>query len=222
MLPLFGRTRKEVPTVVGFNDEWIVPSDQELYGRSKVEVIEKQDSTIDNKSDTNSNVVFELKTVEEVSSECDESIQNSLSVINDASDDVIMSDIGESFADETFSVINNEQATTGICDEAVNIESDAFEIESVDDEMKSLIIRLNELERKFEELNLKVSKMETNCYNNDSNSTNKSSIFGNEFINAMQEIMKTGVSYQQRVVGKFIEELDQMFDFDLSDFDPFK
>lgn len=202
MLPLFGRTRK-TPNISGFNEEWVVPSEQELYGRSKNEPIE----------------TVQLKTVEEESNEVDSVEQMTT---NNCDCDIILSDIttkdGESFADETFSVIEPDL-------QEADVIVDSIEIEVIDDDslppkdnLESIMARLTILERKFEEINAKISKMGSASSNCDSNQ----SIFVNEFVNAIQDLMKTGMSYQQKIVGTFIEELDQMFDIDIRDFDPFK
>ena len=253
MLPLFGRSRKS-PVIAGFDEEWIVPNDQELYGKSKT---------------SGQSRTAHLKTVEEVSNEASiinseaSIINNEASIINnDASviatadsyatldqiimtaslnikrsietdSDFVFSDITtnettEYFADETFSVMDEQECE--LIDEIANV--DSVEIEVIDSEIEdfnesavdSLLIRISEMERKIEVLYSKVTKLElsTQIGNNNATCDSNSSIFVNEIINVVQDVMKTGISYQQKVVGKFIDEFDEMFDFDFNDFDPLK
>lgn len=225
MLPLFGRTRKaaaaEIP-MENINDEWCIPSDQELYGRSKAEkmkieagekaeMIENRD--IETISDMK--IVSDITNAENITNvtgnvTCDSVSFQSMN--NDQADDVvIMSESEINFSNYTFSIMNNE---TTIVDTVVINEN--FPTECA---FKTVLERLVTLERKFEDLNIKVTKMEEDAQKGNSSDSN-ASIFVNEFVGFMQDVMKSGLSYQQRVLGKFIDELDTMFEFDFTDFAP--
>ena len=38
----------------------------------------------------------------------------------------------------------------------------------------------------------------------------------------MHEMMKTGLTFQQKMIGKLCDEFDEMFEIDFKNFDPFK
>ena len=232
MLPLFGRTRKtaalDIPMET-INDEWCIPSDQELYGRSKAEkmkletVLKSGANTVeDMAAASNTKALSDIATLSYITTSTvtaiDDVVCNSESFqyvepdIGD-SDVVIMSESEINFSNDTFSIMNNE--TTIVENVVIN---ECFPSQYA---FKTVLERLVTLERKFEELHIKVTKMEGNAKNGHSSDSN-ASIFVNEFVGFMQDVMKSGLSYQQQVLGKFIDEIDGMFDFDFNEFDPLK
>lgn len=232
MLPLFGRARKaataEIPMGT-INDEWCIPSDQELYGRTradkmKLEAVLNSEANKDESISTVSNIAVldDIPTVgyttTSVVSAVDDVVCNSESFqyvepnIGD-SDLINVSESEINFSNDTFSIMNNE---TTIVENVVIDESFPSQYA-----FKTVLERLVALERKFEDLNIKVTKMEESAQKGNSSDSN-ASIFVNEFVGFMQEVMKSGLSYQQQVLGIFIDELDGMFDFDFNNFDPLK
>lgn len=227
MLPLFGRSRKTAAaeiTIETINDEWCIPSDQELYGKSKaekmkLETVLKSETNKDEGTSDVSNItalgdittVSYITTVDNVVCNS-ESFQHVESDICD-SDVVIMNDSEIVFSNDTFSIINNE--TTVVENVVIN---ESFPSHYA---FKTVLERLVALERKFEDLNIKATKMEENAQERNSSDSN-ASIFANEFVEFMQDVMKSGLSYQQQILGIFIDELDGIFDFDFNDFDPLK
>jgi hypothetical protein len=221
MLPLFGR-RKTVVAEIPMEsiDEWCVPNDQELYGRSnavKASVFEYEA----NENDENEDITFvsdiksvsiDVTGVDEISRDCSSVLTFNNAESNDDDDDVIMNESEIDCSNETFSIMNNE---TNIVD--ISVSDQSFPTECA---FKTVLERLVTLERKFEDLNIKVTKMEVTAQKG--NSVSNASIFVGDFIELMQDVMKTGLSYQQQFMGKFIDELDGMFDIDFKDFDPLK
>lgn len=213
MLPLFGRTGRPAATsAIVLNDEWCVPTDQEIFGRSS-----RTDEAV-------------LETVNEVSNEtttstgATTSFQSMNETTDTADSEGMFSNITTVLGEDTFSIMNYETTIVTAIEDLEIIEADSTEEPScvIEIDMNSVLIKIRDLERKFEELNSKVTEYENmrsqkgNCA--DFNATS----FGNEFLGMMQELMKNGMAYQQGVLGKFIDELDGMFDIDLGDFDPFK
>lgn len=216
MLPLFGRTggRKPSATVaavaVGLNDEWCIPSDQELFGTRSSEVTES----------------YVLETVKEVSNESSSTNTSSFQSLNEEEG---MFNI----TDDTFAVMNSETTIVTSMEELEIIDTLVETAEHIDlptesnvdisnIDMNSVLKKLNDLERKFEELNSKITEFEKLRSQKGNYADSNATVFVNEFICMIQELMKSGLSYQQGIIGKFIDELDGMFDIDLSNFDPFK
>lgn len=232
MLPLFGRRRKTAVVEIPMEsiDEWCIPSDNEMYGRSKVEKSVITDHETDKKEDikaisdikvvgdtTAVNDITTISDIMSVSTADATVVHDSFQSLNnvEVDDEVVImneSEINFNFSNETFSIMNNE--TTIVDTSAVHDTSFP-----TDNAFKTVLERLVTLERKYEELNNKVTKMEEDAQKENSSDSN-ASIFVNEFIGFMQDVMKSGLSYQQQFMGKFIDELDGMFDFDLNDFDP--
>ena len=217
MLPLFGRTGRKPTASIVLNDEWCIPTDCELFGKSS-----KPDEVV-------------LETVNEVSNESTStgststsSSATSFQSMNDNSvmieEEVIFSNI----TDDTFSVMNNETTIVHAIEELEIIDDSSEEKEensqvmmsSVD--MNSVLIKISELERKYEELNSKITEFEKMRSQKGNNADSNATVFVNELLSMIQEIMKNGLSYQQGVLGKFMDELDGMFDIDFSNFDPLK
>lgn len=215
-------------------DEWCVPSDNELYGRSKAGKSAITDHEKDEKEDitavSDNTPVNDIKTVSDITTVSDIMLVNTaaLTIVDDvpgnsdsfqslnnveADDEVVIMNESEiNFSNETFSIMNND--TTIVDTSAVHDASFP-----TDCAFKTVLERLVALERKYEDLNSKITKMEEGSQKGNSSDSN-ASIFVNEFIDFMQDVMKTGLSYQQQFLGKFIDELDGMFDFDMTDFDP--
>ena len=218
MLPLFGRAGKKpsatvAAVAVGLNDEWCIPSDQELFGTRPSEVTES----------------YALETVIEVSNESSSTNTTSFQSLNE--EEGMFTNI----TDDTFAVMNNETTIVTSMEELEIIDTNehiALATESnvsianidmdMDMDMNSVLKKLNDLERKFEELNSKITEFEKLRSQKGNNTDSNATVFVNEFVCMIQELMKSGLSYQQGVIGKFIDELDGMFDIDLSNFDPFK
>lgn len=232
MLPLFGRTRKTaaaaaVINVEAINDEWCVPSDQELYGRSKTEQVKLEtvteteivpDKSIDTFVVTD-DTQNDMDTTEDIDTNVDNGNSVSFQSVNNGEADVVMveSEITfSSIADDTFSIMNNETSILSVSESLDTHFPSQFAF-------KTVLERLVALERKYEELNEKCTKMEQEqCDQKGNQNDSNSSIFVNEFIDLMQNVMKSGLDYQQRILGKFIDELDGMFDIDFTNFDPLK
>lgn len=227
MLPLFGRKRKTAAVEFPMEsiDEWCIPTDNEMYGKSKFEKSVIIDHETDEKEDlkditdiTDANdmpAISYITTVTDIMSvnKADATVvHDSLQSLNNVEvyDEVVTMNESEiNFSNETFSIETTIVDTSAVHDTSF----------PTDNAFKTVLERLVTLERKYEELNNKVAEMGEDAqkeYSSDSNA----SIFVNEFIGFMQDVMKSGLSYQQQFLGKFIDELDGMFDFDLNDFDP--
>lgn len=235
MLPLFGRTRKAVANVPleAVDDEWFVPSDQELYGiqgkmrldNDKVESdpVKNVNITTEMTFDTAQNFDNTTESVKNFNISTDTVDINDLEVSETVADNLIVDDT-------TFQSMNNESECTFSTDDAFSIMNNETTIIScpganssfpTSDAFKTVLERLVDLERKFEALNNKVTIMEQEAQKGIRRDS-KPSIFGSDFIEFMQEVMKSGLDYQQRVLGKFMDELDGLFNIDLTNFDPFK
>lgn len=229
MLPLFGRTKRAVVNILSeaVDDEWCVPSDQELYGsqgkQGKVRddhagVLSDTDNiaTANITAATSDTVNITIDNLDITADNLSDNL-NIAAIVDDATFQSMNNESDCTFSndnDDTFSIMNNE--TTIISCPVVNTSADISFPTS--DAFKTVLERLVDLERKYEELNMKVTNMEQDSQKGNS----KQSIFGNDFIEFMQEVMKSGLDYQQRFLGKFIDELDGMFDIDFTNFDPFK
>lgn len=218
MLPLFGRTRKAPADIQmeSINDEWCIPSDQEIYGRSKI--------TTDNSEIVISDVELSESEAEATVDSCASGVTgvNSLSFqsLNNGEADVVTVESEINFSDDTFSIMNNETTVIESCDKIIVNETTIESNVPCSCDLKTVLERLVALERKYEELNIKVTKMEQE-HPKRKFSDSDPSIFVNDFINFMQDVMKSGLSYQQRVLNKFIDEIET-FEIDFSNFDPWK
>lgn len=211
MLPLFGRTVKKPSPSIGFNDEWLIPTDQEIFGGSS-----RSDETI-------------LETLNEVSNENvinSPSLSNEMRSLQSISDmSVIVDGIDESeeiisnITTNTFAIMNNETTIVNSMEELELIENDELKMVSFD--LNAVLSRIKELERKCDELGMKIAKIEK-ILSEKGNSEFNATMFVNEFGCMIQDLMKNGLAFQQGIIGKLIDELDGIFDFDAKNFDPFK
>ena len=218
MLPLFGRTGRKTTAAAIINDEWCIPSDQELFGRS---------------SRTNDVV---LETVNEVSNENNSTISTtgvttSFQSMNDTTvmvdGEVMFSNITTVDGEDTFSIMNNETTIVNAMEDLEIIEDDgALETEvisnAMDVDLNLVLMKIRELERKYEVLHSRLTEYENSSSQKAINVDSTTTIFANEFLGILQDLMRNGIAYQQGVLGKFIDEIDGMFDINFSNFDPFK
>lgn len=225
MLPLFGRTRKAPADIQmeSINDEWCIPNDQEIYGRPKITTHINEMVISDcelSESEAEATVDISVSGVTGVASLSFQSLNNGEADVVTVESEINFSSI----VDDTFSIMNNETTVIESCDKIMvndtTIESTVESFMPSSCDLKTILERLVALERKYEELNIKVTKMEQEHPKRKSSDSNPS-IFVNDFINFMQDVMKSGLSYQQRVLNKFIDELET-FEIDFSNFDPWK
>lgn len=214
MLPLFGRTGRHAATsAIVLNDEWCIPTDQEIFGRSSrtVEAVLETVNEVSNETTTSTGATTSFQSMNETTDTA-------------ADSEVMFSNITTVLGEDTFSIMNYETTIVTAMEDLEIIEADSTEEPScvIEIDMNSVLIKIRDLERKFEELNSKVTEYEKMRSQKGNYADFNATSFGNEFLGMMQELMKNGMAYQQGVLGKFIDELDGMFDIDFSDFDPFK
>lgn len=218
MLPLFGRIGIKVPTVVTLNDEWCIPTDQEIFGRSRKieEVVLETVNEVSNETATNeSNSTGATKSFQSM---------NEITMMDDG--EGVFSNITTADGEDTFSIMNYETTIVNAIEDLEIVDDSCAEKSSnvIEIDMNSVLIKLRDLERKYEELNSKVAECEDMRTRKGNYADSTVPSFGNEFICMIQELMKNGMACQQGVIGKFIDELDGILDIDIdfTDIDPFK
>lgn len=209
MLPLLGRSithRPEMATPID-QEDWYVPSEEEL-SRSRCESFVVEDFYKDLETPS----IVTSAVVSNEDSNADSYSNFNSEVVIDNEDDV------------TFTAETNEIEFTEITDNNDSIEeiSNDLVIESPRSilDYESALKRIKELEEKYEELKAKITRLESLPARNVADSD--SSAFVNNFIGLMHETMKTGYTFQQKVLEKLCDEFDEMFDIDFTNFDPFK
>ena len=141
--------------------------------------------------------------------------------------EVMFSNITTVDGEDTFSIMNNETTIVNAMEDLEIIEDDgALETEvisnAMDVDLNLVLMKIRELERKYEVLHSRLTEYENSSSQKAINVDSTTTIFANEFLGILQDLMRNGIAYQQGVLGKFIDEIDGMFDINFSNFDPFK
>lgn len=212
MLPLFGRSTRKSETIDHLTDDWCVPTEQELRGAGRIIV------------DDNLSETLKLETVCEVPNESLSSFDETKMMFNEI--DTFEGQQGnDEFGESEIIMVDCEDfnlGTQGACGVNITTEIEDLNIGADDYATSAVLKRIEELEKKLWKLNSKVTQMEHDSVIGKEKSDSNASRFVNEVVELMQQVMKNGISYQQRFMGKFIDELDTFFDIDISNFDPFK
>lgn len=200
MLPLLGRSPKAPCNTATIIEDWYVPTEEELLrGRSETAMDDNSDDIYKDLNeaiavDTNSFSNFNCEVVIDEKEEGEE---------------ITFTDTNEI---EFIQIVENSSDESDI--ESL---SSIISTTSSSSDYEALLNRITELEVKFEVMNAKLTKMEST----DSDDSDPSA-FVNNFIGLMHEMMKTGFTFQQKMIGKLCDEFDEMFEIDFKNFDPFK
>lgn len=216
MLPLFGRTGRKPSPAIKLNDEWCIPSDQEIFGRSLI-------------CDE-----IPFLALNDVSNE---TIINSPSLSNDTESFQSMNgadDCEEIISVDTFATMNNETTIVNAMEELEIMETDdeSKEVKAAEDnadnayddlleKLETILLRVKQMEKICDDLERKISKLENDNSKKGCSEFN-AHIFVKEFGRMIQDLMENGMAFQQTIVGNLIDEIDGIFDIDFKNFDPFK